>query len=78
MTIKQKRNWTFSYIACLPIFFYCLFRWFLGFDWTALREKRLKAPLIQPVANNLDLSNFEKYPKDKLPPDETSGWDDNF
>ncbi|XP_026329932.1 cGMP-dependent protein kinase, isozyme 1-like [Hyposmocoma kahamanoa] len=53
-------------------------KWFLGFDWTALREKRLKAPLIQPVANNLDLSNFEKYPKDKLPPDETSGWDDNF
>ncbi|CAH0720765.1 unnamed protein product, partial [Brenthis ino] len=53
-------------------------KWFLGFDWEGLREGKLKAPLIQPVANDLDLSNFEKYPKDKLPPDETSGWDINF
>ncbi|XP_052737778.1 cGMP-dependent protein kinase 1-like [Bicyclus anynana] len=53
-------------------------KWFLGFDWEALREGKMKAPLIQPVANDLDLSNFEKYPKDKLPPDEVSGWDINF
>ncbi|XP_068629325.1 cGMP-dependent protein kinase, isozyme 1-like [Battus philenor] len=53
-------------------------KWFLGFDWEGLREKKLKAPLIQPVANDFDLSNFEKYPKDKLPPDETSGWDIDF
>ncbi|XP_021181335.3 cGMP-dependent protein kinase, isozyme 1 [Helicoverpa armigera] len=53
-------------------------KWFLGFDWEGLLERRLKAPLIQPVANDLDLGNFEKYPKDKLPPDETSGWDLDF
>lgn len=53
-------------------------KWFLGFDWDGLREKRLKAPLIQAVANDLDLSNFEKYPQEKLPPDETSGWDLDF
>ncbi|CAH2259125.1 jg9980 [Pararge aegeria aegeria] len=53
-------------------------KWFLGFDWEGLREGKMKAPLIQPVASDLDLSNFEKYPKDKLPPDETSGWDINF
>lgn len=53
-------------------------RWFLGFDWEGLRDRKLKAPLVQPVANDLDLSNFEKYPKDKLPPDETSGWDLDF
>ncbi|XP_063821702.1 cGMP-dependent protein kinase, isozyme 1-like [Ostrinia nubilalis] len=53
-------------------------KWFLGFDWEGLRERRLKAPLVQPVANDWDLSNFEKYPKDKLPPDETSGWDIDF
>ncbi|XP_053625717.1 cGMP-dependent protein kinase, isozyme 1-like [Plodia interpunctella] len=53
--------------------------WFGGFDWTGLRERRLKAPLVQSVANNWDLSNFETYPnKDKLPPDETSGWDIDF
>ncbi|XP_013146031.1 PREDICTED: cGMP-dependent protein kinase, isozyme 1-like [Papilio polytes] len=53
-------------------------KWFLGFDWDGLREKKLKAPLIQPVSSDFDLSNFEKYPKDKLPPDETSGWDIDF
>ncbi|KAJ8725588.1 hypothetical protein PYW08_003771 [Mythimna loreyi] len=53
-------------------------KWFLGFDWEGLLERRLKAPLIQPVANDLDLGNFEKYPKDKQPPDETSGWDLDF
>ncbi|CAK1552103.1 unnamed protein product [Leptosia nina] len=53
-------------------------KWFLGFDWEGLKEGNLKAPLIQPVSNDLDLSNFEKYPKDKLPPDETSGWDIDF
>nr|XP_026495177.1 cGMP-dependent protein kinase, isozyme 1-like [Vanessa tameamea] len=53
-------------------------KWFLGFDWEALREGKMKAPLVQPVTSDLDLSNFEKYPKDKLPPDETSGWDVNF
>nr|XP_034840640.1 cGMP-dependent protein kinase, isozyme 1-like isoform X2 [Maniola hyperantus] len=53
-------------------------KWFLGFDWEGLREGKMKAPLIQPVASDLDLSNFEKYPKDKLPPDENSGWDINF
>ncbi|CAG9783684.1 unnamed protein product [Diatraea saccharalis] len=53
-------------------------KWFLGFDWEALRERKLKPPLVQPVANDWDLSNFEKYPKDKLPPDETSGWDFDF
>ncbi|XP_072944022.1 cGMP-dependent protein kinase 1-like [Epargyreus clarus] len=53
-------------------------KWFLGFDWEGLREGKLKAPLVQTVMNDLDLSNFEKYPKDKQPPDETSGWDMEF
>ncbi|XP_011550111.2 cGMP-dependent protein kinase, isozyme 1-like [Plutella xylostella] len=53
-------------------------KWLLGFDWEGLRERRLKAPLVQPVASKTDLSNFEKYSKDKLPPDEVSGWDVDF
>lgn len=53
-------------------------KWFLGFDWDGLRETKLKPPLVQPVASNSDLNNFEKYPKDKLPPDENSGWDVDF
>lgn len=50
----------------------------MGIEWDGLAERRLKAPLIQPIANDLDLANFEKYPKDKLPPDENSGWDADF
>ncbi|KAJ2952804.1 hypothetical protein O0L34_g7163 [Tuta absoluta] len=53
-------------------------KWFLGFDWEGLRKQKMKAPLIQPVNGNTDLSNFDKYPKDKLPPDENSGWDIDF
>lgn len=50
----------------------------MGFDWDKLRDKRMNAPLIRPIENNLDLSNFEKYEKYKMPPDETSGWDADF
>ncbi|XP_022819794.1 cGMP-dependent protein kinase, isozyme 1-like [Spodoptera litura] len=53
-------------------------KWFLGFDWDGLVERRLKAPLVPHVANDLDRRNFEEYPKDKMPPDETSGWDLDF
>ncbi|KAM3963401.1 cGMP-dependent protein kinase, isozyme 1-like [Aphomia sociella] len=53
-------------------------KWFLGFDWKGLQEMKLKPPLVLPVASNSDLSNFETYPKDKEPADETSGWDIDF
>ncbi|CAH0701862.1 unnamed protein product [Spodoptera exigua] len=53
-------------------------KWFLGFDWEGLVERRLKAPLVPHVANDLDRRNFEEYPKDTMPPDETSGWDLDF
>ncbi|KAF9802374.1 hypothetical protein SFRURICE_009056 [Spodoptera frugiperda] len=53
-------------------------KWFLGFDWDGLVERRLKAPLVPHVSNDLDRRNFEEYPKDKMPPDETSGWDLDF
>lgn len=55
-------------------------KWFLGFEWEALREGKLKGPLIPPITSATDLSNFpEQFPKDnRLPPDETSGWDASF
>lgn len=38
--------------------------WFADFDWKGLRNRTVKAPIIPKIANDLDLSNFEKYPED--------------
>lgn len=56
------------------------FRWFEGFQWDKLEERTLPAPLKRPIKNNMDLSNFDEYPRDRdEPPDETSGgWDAYF
>ena len=54
-------------------------QWFEEFDWDKLKSRKMKAPLILPVKNNLDLSNFDEYSKEcDDTPDETSGWDDDF
>ncbi|XP_077292694.1 cGMP-dependent protein kinase, isozyme 1-like isoform X2 [Arctopsyche grandis] len=53
-------------------------RWYMGFDWDKLREGKMTAPLIRPIKDHLDLTNFDKYEKYKMPPDETSGWDIDF
>lgn len=54
-------------------------QWFADCQWERLYSRKLQAPLIPPVKNNLDLSNFEVYPKEKDDtPDETSGWDADF
>lgn len=50
----------------------------MGFDWDKLREGKMTAPLIRPIKDHLDLTNFDKYEKYKMPPDETSGWDIDF
>lgn len=53
--------------------------WFNELDWIKLQARKLTAPLVLPVKNNLDLSNFEEYPKDRDDtPDEISGWDIDF
>ncbi|XP_052894746.1 cGMP-dependent protein kinase 1 [Anopheles moucheti] len=53
--------------------------WFGSFEWQRLKERTMPAPLIRPIVSDLDLSNFDEYPKDQdEPPDETSGWDINF
>lgn len=53
--------------------------WFADFDWERLQARKMTPPLILPVKNNLDLSNFEEYPDDHdETPDENSGWDNDF
>lgn len=54
-------------------------QWFAEFDWDKLSARKTAAPLVLPVRSNVDLSNFEDYPKDRDDtPDEMSGWDDEF
>nr|CAD7444458.1 unnamed protein product [Timema bartmani] len=54
-------------------------KWFTDFDWEALKQRSLPAPIVQPVKSNTDTSNFDKYEKEKeIPPDEFSGWDKDF
>lgn len=53
--------------------------WYAEFDWEILQNHKMPAPLILPVKDNLDMSNFDEYPKERDDtPDETSGWDSDF
>ncbi len=35
--------------------------WFAGFDWTALRARRMPAPIVPNLVNNADTSYFEAF-----------------
>ncbi|KAF2904896.1 hypothetical protein ILUMI_01278 [Ignelater luminosus] len=54
-------------------------KWFLGFDWNQLRSGKLDAPIKRRVKSNTDTQFFDNYEKDTdIPPDELSGWDNDF
>ena len=54
-------------------------RWYQGFDWEGLINKRVSPPITPKIKNAVDASNFDSYPKDtEEPPDEMSGWDADF
>lgn len=58
-------------------------RWFRNFNWDKLRCGQLKAPITRHIKNNTDLQYFSDfsnyYRKDSvIPPDELSGWDNDF
>lgn len=55
-------------------------KWFDGFNWEGLRQRTLTPPIMPKIKSHLDTSNFDAYPKDNdvLPPDDISGWDENF
>lgn len=53
--------------------------WFTDFQWDRLESRKMPAPLILPIKDNTDMSNFDEYPKDHdAPPDDMSGWDCDF
>lgn len=57
------------------------FRWFDGFYWEGLRTRTLTPPILPKVGHVLDTTNFDDYPPEDDPtgpPDDLSGWDENF
>jgi cGMP-dependent protein kinase 1 len=54
-------------------------QWLSDFEWDRLEARKMIAPLILPVKNNTDMSNFDEYSRERDdPPDELSGFDEDF
>ncbi|XP_024115869.1 cGMP-dependent protein kinase 2 isoform X2 [Oryzias melastigma] len=54
-------------------------RWFNGFNWEGLKARTLASPLKRELKGPMDHSYFDSYPPDEdSPPDELSGWDEDF
>lgn len=54
-------------------------KWFQGFDWDGLSIQTLPSPIANSVVSAIDTSNFDCFPLDNdIPPDECSGWDEDF
>jgi len=57
-------------------------KWFQKFDWKALQNGTMKAPIIPHIQSKEDRSNFETYDEPENNnddyDDDGSGWDDNF
>ncbi|KAG7189004.1 hypothetical protein KM043_008598 [Ampulex compressa] len=55
-------------------------KWFDGFNWEGLRSRTLEPPIKPRVQGATDTTNFDEYPPDSdpPPPDDVSGWDNDF
>ncbi|KII60264.1 cGMP-dependent protein kinase 1 [Thelohanellus kitauei] len=55
-------------------------KWFDGFNWQKLRNLCLEPPIIPSVKDMTEsIDDDDEFPhEDKIPPDETSGWDRDF
>ncbi|XP_076240893.1 cGMP-dependent protein kinase for [Calliopsis andreniformis] len=55
-------------------------KWFDGFNWEGLRSRTLEPPIMPRVQSATDTSNFDEYERDSdpPPPDDVSGWDNDF
>lgn len=55
-------------------------KWFDGFYWEGLRNRSLPPPIQPKVQSVVDTANFDDYPADPdgPPPDDLSGWDEDF
>ncbi|XP_018355499.1 PREDICTED: cGMP-dependent protein kinase, isozyme 2 forms cD4/T1/T3A/T3B isoform X1 [Trachymyrmex septentrionalis] len=55
-------------------------KWFDGFNWEGLKTRTLEPPILPRVQGATDTTNFDAYPADSdpPPPDDISGWDNDF
>ncbi|XP_076168636.1 cGMP-dependent protein kinase for isoform X3 [Ptiloglossa arizonensis] len=55
-------------------------KWFDGFNWEGLRARTLEPPIMPRVQSAIDTTNFDEYAPDSdpPPPDDVSGWDNDF
>ncbi|XP_059618797.1 cGMP-dependent protein kinase, isozyme 2 forms cD5/T2 isoform X1 [Phlebotomus argentipes] len=55
-------------------------KWFDGFYWEGLRTRTLTPPIRPEVKSVTDTTNFDVYPPDPdgPPPDDLTGWDNDF
>ncbi|KAJ7379277.1 cGMP-dependent protein kinase 1 [Desmophyllum pertusum] len=54
-------------------------KWFDGFNWEGLKNRKLQPPIIPKIKSPTDASNFDDYPPDdEVPPDDSTGWDKDF
>jgi cGMP-dependent protein kinase len=49
-------------------------KWFSGFDWNSLLERKLEVPLKPDVKDCEDASNFDEYPEEEDDFGKTTGW----
>ncbi|XP_032868511.1 cGMP-dependent protein kinase 2-like isoform X1 [Amblyraja radiata] len=54
-------------------------KWFQGFDWEGLRTRKMKSLLKRELQGPTDHSHFDSFCRNnEMPPDEFSGWDEDF
>nr|XP_046916153.1 cGMP-dependent protein kinase 1-like [Dermatophagoides farinae] len=54
--------------------------WFKNFDFEQLKSRQMKPPFVPIIKSACDSTNFDTYPpnRDPDPPDDFTGWDDEF
>ena len=58
LLIRNPHDRLGSYVGASAIINHA---WFSGFDWTALRSRRMRAPIVPDLVNNADTSYFERF-----------------
>lgn len=54
-------------------------RWWQGFDWEGIYQRRMKPPIVPNLQGPTDTSNFDKFELEiESVSDDFSGWDENF
>jgi len=55
-------------------------KWFEGFNWDGVANRKLVPPIMKNITSPVDTSNFDRYERtnEAPPPDDLTGWDRDF